>query len=99
MVLLRSICFWDYIFKFLSLFRDSGSLNFLSMSSINAFSYFISFYLIDKKKYLNELSLISDFALNLLLDFSADLFLHEVVLLLYSLDLYLAFLVLLVETR
>ena len=54
--------------------------------------------MLNEIKYLDELFLVGHFSLDIVLDICSDLFLHEVVLLLDSLDFYLAFLVQLVET-
>lgn len=48
--------------------------------------------------YLDEFSLVYDFGLDLFLNIGTDLFLHEIVLLLDSLDFDLAFFVLFVES-
>ncbi len=96
MTLFLSTCFCASNFNVFNLFLDSGSLNFTSMSFIIFLSYFIYFYH-NEQQYLNELSLIGNLVANNFLNISPNLFLHEVVLLLDSLNLYQTFLKLFVE--
>ncbi len=96
MTLFLSTCFCASNFNVFNLFFDSGSLNFTSISFIIFFSSLIYFYH-DKDKYLNEFSLIGNLVANDFLNICSNLFLHEIILLLDSLDFYQTFFILFVK--